>query len=143
MSPNRRTKHSLRLTFTYEAGSVQLNGAQRVAMTPPPSDPLQAAGDAAGFWVELRDAAGRPLYRRIHQNPVRFEMEHLTDEADRPLAWGTVDEPRGVFVLIVPDLPAAQTVLLFSGPLGSESSGKPASELVRFDLKQYLQGKEG
>jgi hypothetical protein len=143
MSPNRKTKHSLRLTFTYEAASVQLTGAQRVAMTPPPSDPVQASGQASGFWVELRDAAGRPLYRRIHQNPIRFEMEHLTGEPDRPLAWGKVDEPRGAFVLVVPDLPAAQTVLLFSSPPGSEGSGRPASELVRFDLKQALPGKEG
>lgn len=142
MSPNRKTKRTLRLTFSYEQSSVQLTDIQRVAMTPPPADPLQAPKGAAGFWVEVRDAAARPLYRRVTQNPIRFAAEFPTDESDRPLAWGDLDEPRGVFVLVVPDLPAAQTVLLFSSPLGPEGSGKPASELVRFDLKQFLQRKE-
>jgi hypothetical protein len=143
MSPDEKIKHALRLTFSYERSNVQLNAVQRVTMRPLPADPLQVPQNAAGFWVELRDAADRPLYRRVTQNPVRFAAEFPTGESDRPLAWGDLDEPRGAFVLVVPDLPAAQTVLLFSSPLGSEGSGKPASELVRFDLKQFLQKKEG
>ena len=143
MSPDQKTKRALRLTFSYERANVQLNAVQRVTMRPLPADPLQESGNATGFWVELRDAADRPLYRRVTQNPVRFAAEFPTAESDRPLAWGDLDEPRGTFVLVVPDLPAAQTVLLFSSPPGPEGSGQPASELVRFDLKQFLQRKEG
>jgi hypothetical protein len=143
MSPNRDAKRSLRLTFTYERSTLQLTGVQRLVMTPAPSDPLQTSGAAAGFWVEVLDAAGQALYRRVTQNPIRFTAEYPTDEPDRPLAWGEVNEPRGTFVLVVPDLPAAQTVVLFSSPPEPEGGGKPASELARFDLKQSGQRKEG
>jgi hypothetical protein len=143
MSPDRKIKRALRLTFSYERSNVQLNAVQHVAMKPLPADELKVPEGAAGFWIELRDAANRTIYRRVLQNPIRFAAEFPTGESDRPLAWGELDEPRGSFVLVVPDLPAGATVVLFSGPLEPDQSGGPARELVRFDVKQFLHGKDG
>ena len=143
MNPDRKIKRSLRLTFSYERTNVQLTNVQSVTMRPLPADPLQAPKDATGFWIELQDADGQSLYRRVMQNPIRFAAEFPTGETNRPLAWGNIKEPRGSFVLVVPDLSRVQTLVLFSSPLEPDRSAGPAQELVRFDLRQFPQKKEG
>lgn len=137
--PNR----SLRLTFSYEGSDVRLVSMKSIEMLSPPSDPIQTQEGQAGFWYELRDAEGLTLYRRVIQNPIKFASEVRSDNPKRPLEWRKVIEPRGDFVLIVPDLPQAKTVKLFSSPLEPEGTLMPASELTHFSLKQVPEGKGG
>ena len=133
---------SLRLTFSYEGSDVRLVSRQSVEMVPPPSDHLRTLEGQTGFWYELRDAEGRTLYRRITETPVKFAAEVRSDDPRRPLTWEKVSRPQGHFVLLMPDLDQARTLVLFSSPLEPEAAAKPAKEIARFDLQQGPESRE-
>ncbi|HEY0080284.1 MAG TPA: hypothetical protein VGB73_16865 [Pyrinomonadaceae bacterium] len=137
----RRTR-SLRLIFAYEGGSVRLVGRQSVEMIPPPSDSLAGREGETGFWYELRDSQGRALYRRLMQNPIQYSTEVLSNDPMRPVERRDVQEPRGVFVLISPDIEEAQTLALFSAPSERNELGRSSRIIGEFDLKQDAGGKE-
>lgn len=124
---------TLRLVFAYEGDDVRLLSAERVEMTPLPSDALEPVEKAAGFWYELRDGAERTLYRRIAQNPMRTSAELLTDDPDRPLRRVEIPDPGGEFVLLTPDLDDAQTLVFVGSPSGRAAT--ESRELARFPLK--------
>jgi hypothetical protein len=127
----------LRLTFSYSGEDVQLVSMQAVQMKAPPADSLSWDEKSSGFWIVLRDAHGRALYRRITENPIRTSAEIFTNDPKRPFARHEVSSPEGVFVLLVPDLPEARTVALFGGIAPTEQRAlAPAREIATFDLKR-------
>jgi hypothetical protein len=127
---------ALRLTFTYQGTSVQLASKQSVDMMAPPSDPISDFTGQAGFWYELRDSSSNPLYRRVMQNPIQFDMEAPADDPnnDSGLQRVAVQNPSGMFTLVVPRLDQAQTLALVSSPLDPESLADQATDLATFDL---------
>ena len=98
----------------------------------PPSDPLDGFAGQAGFWYELRDASGKPIYRRIVRNPIQVHIE--IHEADSPSPTRRmVDAPQGVFTALVPDLAQAEMLVLCSSPF-TKAYG-PAEDLASFPVK--------
>lgn len=126
----------LRLTFSYQGQSIELVSTQAVEMKIPPADSLSWDDKSSGFWVVLRDDGGKPLYRRVTSNPIQTSVEVPSDDPKRPMARHEVASPEGVFVLLVPDLPQARTVALFSSPGTQERSAAAAREIASFDLKR-------
>ncbi|MGZ8711566.1 MAG: hypothetical protein ACXW28_15200 [Thermoanaerobaculia bacterium] len=128
----------LRLTFSYRGQGIELVSTQSVDMKVPSSDPLAWDEKSSGFWVVLRDAGGRPMYRRVTSDPIQTSVEFPSDDPKRPLARQEVTSPEGVFVLLVPDLPQARTVAMFSssGPSGQERTAVASREIASFDLKK-------
>jgi hypothetical protein len=139
--PSKQQSQSLRVTLSYEGSDVRVVTKQVVTMVPPPSEANRAEEGQSGFWYELRDGEGHKLYQRIIQNPIKFAFEVRSDP-DRPLSWQKVREPRGNFVLLMPALEYAKTLVLFSSPFEPEAATKPAKEIAHFDLTQRTQGKE-
>lgn len=139
--PSKKKDLALRLMFSYEGRDVRLVSRQSVEMVTPPSDPIRVQEGQAGFWYELRDAEGRTLYRRVIQNPIKFAVEVRSDDPKRPLMWQKVSEPRGSFVLLMPDLKQAYTLVLFGSPPEPEAAAEPAKEIARFNLTQVPEGK--
>jgi hypothetical protein len=129
--PSRRT---LRLTFSYEGDKVSLVSAQSVAMITPPPSPVRLGEQHAGFWYELRDRQGEVLYQQAMHNPIRTDVEVFSDDPQQSLSRQPVAHPRGTFVLLVPDTPAAHQVALFSSPLQHKEALLPAKELAVFDI---------
>lgn len=126
----------LRLTFVYEGSSVRLVSSQSVEMILPPSHPLEAQQNETGFWYTLADAAGKPMYRRIVHNPMRLDREVFSQDAKQSVHRLDVAKPKGSFVVLVPDIAQARTLILFSHPLELKSVMAPARELVRFNLSE-------
>ena len=128
----------LRLTFSYRGQDIELVSTQAVDMKVPPADALRWDEKTSGFWVVLRDAGGQPLYRRITSDPIQTSVEYPSDDPKRPLARQDVAAPEGVFVVLVPDLPQARTVALFSsgGTSAQERTAVAAREIAAFDLKR-------
>ena len=104
---------------------------ESIDMIAPPGEPEPLPERAAGFWVELRDGRGRRLYQRVIQQPVRFEVEVFPEKLDDPIEWRPLASPEGTFALVVPDLPDARTVVLFSSPFEPGRSGEPAEDVRR------------
>ena len=126
------SNHKLRLTFRYEGMDVQLMAIERLDMITPPGAPEPIRQGQAGFWAELLDADERPLYQRMLHNPIRHEMEAPVDDETGTLRWYKIDHPRGIFQVLVPDVPEGETLVLFSSP--PEAVAEPATELARFSL---------
>lgn len=151
-SASRGQARALRLTFSYEGGKITLVDRQLVDRPTQPSAPLlqeqrpresgkEPAGQAearrprgqSGFWVELHSRQGRPIYRLVMSNPIPFRAE-VPDEAG---GFTNVDiqNPRGQFFVLVPNLAEAETVVLFSSPLKPGASLEPAEPIARFPLR--------
>ena len=101
-----------------------------------PSDPLKVSDKRNGFWYELRDKKNRVLYRRIVQNPVKFAVEVRSDKKDTPLVWEEVKDPAGLFVLLAPELPEAESIVLVSSPFEPTRANEEAVEITRFPVTE-------
>lgn len=133
--PDRPTNRTLRLTFEYEGSNVKLVSSQRVDMIIPPTQALTGHEDQTGFWFTLSDSQGKAVYRRTIQQPVKIDREVFSNDPKHPsIQRVPVEKPKGTFVVLVPDIPEARTVQLYSHPLNMESHGQPAREFARFDL---------
>ena len=121
--------------FDYEGDRVRLVSAQRVDMRVPPSDPLTGYEGQAGFWIELRDARG-VAYRKVMHRPVRHDVE--VHDPERGTHRQVVEEPRGVFTAVVPDVEAARDLVVMSSLVQPTVAHGPARPLARFDLAQRL-----
>jgi hypothetical protein len=130
---------ALRLTFEYEGSTVKLVSTQQVDMILPPSHPLETKEEQTGFWFTLSDAQGKPVYRRVVSNPIRYDREVFSNDPRHPsIQRVPVEKPKGTFVMLVPDVAGARTVQLFSHPLAHEAAarGVAARELARFTITQ-------
>lgn len=134
--PAQNTGRTLRLRFAYDKSNVQLVSRQTIDKTPPPPAPKALYEGQTGFWYELRDREEHVLYQRAIQNPIRFDEEIFTNEEKQSITRRPVDDPHGIFTLLVPNLPDGYAVVLFSSPLNPEAAAQPAKELVRFALSQ-------
>jgi hypothetical protein len=127
---------ALRLTFTYRGSEIRLTSAARVDMVTLPSDGLRTIEARSGFWYEMLDEHGTPIYRRVIENPVRMSAEVRSDDPDRPLTREAIANPEGLFVLQVPDLKAARILAFYSSPLDPSKALEPARMIAQFDLRQ-------
>ncbi len=137
---SQQSKRTLRLTFSYEGSTVRLVSRQSVEMITPPASPYPIREGQTGFWYELRERGGKVLYQRAVHNPIHFDVEIFSDDPQQPMSRQKVDNPSGIFVLFVPDIPEGYNVVLFSSPLTQEEATKPAQELARFTVAQEPKG---
>lgn len=126
---------ALRLTFEYEGSNVKLVSTQSVEMILPPTQPLEGQQDQSGFWFTLSNAQGKPVYRRAIHPPIVFDREVFSNDPKHPsIQRVTVGNPKGTFVLLVPDVQDARIVQLFSNPLSVAGRGQAAREFARFNI---------
>ena len=135
-----QSERTLRLTFSYEGSAVRLVSRQSVEMITPPASSVPIREGQTGFWYELRDQEGHLFYQRAVENPIRFDVEVFSDDPKQSISRQKVDNPRGTFVLFVPDIPEGYSVVLFSPPLNRDEATQPAKELARFIVAQDLRG---
>jgi hypothetical protein len=132
------------VTFAYDSdwwtagrSAVQLQGVAAIDGSPGLSDDVGPADDLSGAWVEWQDAQGGCLFRRFLHEPIALELElpgEGTDATDR----AAIDHPRGAFTVVLPVLPAAARLVLFSSPLALARRGEPAAELASFDASEVV-----
>jgi hypothetical protein len=125
---------SLRLIFAYEGSTVKLISKQNVRIKPPPSDPLEHKQGQSGFWYEVRDSHLKVLYRRIMNNPIRTDREFFDNET-RSLSRQQINNPKGIFSVLIPAMPDATSIALFSSPLEQGLEMKWAQEFAVFDIR--------
>ena len=138
----RKYRSTLQITFAYDGERVRLARIERLqGIAPGSPPPAPKVGENSGSWVELRDAQDRLLFYRVLHNPVRYMVEeHLPDGRIRAVP-GPAEA--GTFDVLLPDIPEAASVALFSSPFDMERSGEPAEEIGRFPLRETDPGKEG
>ncbi len=132
--PDRNGIRTLRLIFEYEGDKISLISRQSVGMIPPPTTARAVEGQT-GFWYELRDGQDRPLYQRVTQNPIHYDSEVFTGEPKESIRRQVVPSPKGTFVLLVPEIPEAESIVLLGAPLSPTAHSRSARELIRFPLR--------
>ena len=146
-----RLDRALRLIFERKGEKLKLTSAKRLRMIVPPPQALSPAGEGRGSWIELRDSGDRPIYRRVIQDPMA-DIEVVVEDPERPLQRLAMDDLRGAFFLIVPDIKGARRLALRSeSHSGREAkrdkkrkrTGEPAApsahlfDLSRIDRKEH------
>ncbi len=138
---------ALRLTFSFRGDDVRLVAQQAIDVVTPPTDPVEGFERQQGFWAELQAPDGRTLYRRVLRDPAAGDVEVFGPAAERTVARAPVEQVQGVFSVLVPDVPEADTVVLRSssaaaGPAASpaqrsaRAQAMPALEWARFSLRR-------
>jgi len=137
-----RRPSAIRLIFSYEGNDIKLESRQRVNMVTPPGEPLESdPQEQSGFWVELRDRAGRTLRRQLLHDPIRYDVEVFSDDPEQSLARIPVERPSGVFVVVVPEMEDADYVALIGTPPEQRAARAPAREIARFSLAEAPGGR--
>ncbi len=135
-----KPKKAVRLIFSHDGDDVKLISQEPVEMTVPPSDPVQGFAGQKGFWAELKDQQDETLYRHVLHNPMRPDVEVFSNDPQQSVAREPVADPKGIFVVLVPDADDGHEVTLSSssgaGHGFAANALQPASEIARFKLKK-------
>lgn len=110
----RTASGSFRLTFAYDESGLRLAGSNRRSKPAPRSDDERGDGPTNAVTAELRAADGTTLFRRVLREPIPQSVEIAGD--DGALRRVAVARSRGAFVVVVPDLAAAEEIVVDAGP---------------------------
>ena len=132
-----RPNRALRLIFSYNGGQTKLESQHEVEMMALPSDPTGAYEGHSGFWVELRDAEERVVYRRITRNPIEEEHEAPSGDPSRPFTRVRTESDEGTFAVLVPQIESAEALVLCASPTGERLHAP--YEITRVAIKEARQ----
>ena len=135
---------ALRLTLEYKDHQFRVLERHFLNKRTQPSDTIldkEKDKPQSGFWIELRDANERAVYRQVLHNPVPVSVEIHSADKHNPIRREINPNPECVFGLLIPDLPNAETLVIVSSPLKADAMFEPASDLARFSLRELKEGK--
>jgi hypothetical protein len=130
---------AVRLICTADEQGVRVVSRRRVEMVVPPSELIGGPDEPSmdrrtGFWVEVRDARERPLYRRVIADPLPGNLEVSAGGGNftrRKIAPGEV-----TFAVLVPDLGDGDHVSLLRGTPSTAGRLRARSgEVARLPLR--------
>jgi peptidoglycan hydrolase-like protein with peptidoglycan-binding domain len=132
---------SMLVTFAFDpqaAQPVTFVSSQTGDAPALPSDDLDPLEDTAGYWVELHDSNAQPLYRRILDDPFNLQAGFPSDDPDAPLQSQPTQAEPGEFSLLLPVLPQAVSLVIFSSPFDPDQREAAAQPLVFFAIADLL-----
>lgn len=137
----RRFPSSWRLTFRYDQdGTVELAGRKDLPMIAPGGPgPTASGGEFSGSWVQLQDRQGQVLFERVLHDPFRTMLEVHQPPDRRSQAVAGQLRP-GEFEVLVPAMPEATTVVVWSSELDAGRRNQAARQVGHFDLGSATRG---
>jgi hypothetical protein len=132
----RRSRRAVRFAFSYVGAEIRLEARQLLDVQTPSSDPIldpERDKPQSGFWIELHDGNGRAIYRRILHNPMMYSADFLIEDGGE-VPHIRHSKPRGTFFIVVPNIPAAETLVIYSSPLGYAAAAEAAEPVLRVSL---------
>ena len=129
---------AIRLTFSYSGDRIDLVDAQRLTMLVPPSDPIEPGTGESGFWLELRGAGEKPLFRQVMTHPIENDREVFPEDPRGEIVREPVREPRGAFSIVIPELTDARTVSFVGSPSEGSRRRERAREIARFAMDEVI-----
>lgn len=132
-------RRAVRLVFEHRGDAITLVSRRRVEMLAPAPQRLVGRPDERGYWVELRDAEGRPLYRRTIGDPSRRDIEVPGADGERLSRVPSHDEVNR-FTVVVPFIGDVRTVsVVGAAAAASAVSDAGARDLASFDIHDASQ----
>ena len=144
--PDASTRRTLRLTFRVSDGTVRLVSYERLPMICPPSiGEVPQARKHGGFWMELRDGNNQVIFHRLIHSPLVGSVEVHSPDGKIERKFGEVKE--GIFEVLLPDNPAAESIALMGESLDVSALSAPSvlqrpasTELARLDIPRGEKG---
>jgi hypothetical protein len=129
----RRYRTSWRLTFRFDGQKVSLARRERLQkVAPGTTSDAPTIGKNSGAWLDVLDRSGQRLFHRLLSDPLRTRAEHHSPDGRIELHMRTPEPCE--FTVIVPDIPGASDVALYSSPADHERMLDPAREIGRYAL---------
>jgi len=135
------TPGAVRLIFEYEGDTVRLISQQPVQMAI--TTPDATGVDHPGYYVDVRNSAGRALARVPAHAAFAATAEVFPERPGEPITRVDVPNPKGAFTVVVPVADEASHVTVMRiapgtaaqpGTTGVRSSAPVASDIATFPL---------
>ena len=129
-----------RLTFSYENTNIKLIDQQELEKIIPQSTSLtELENRAVNFWLEITDKKKKILYRQVIENPIKTDIEVFSDQSNESIIRKELSEIKGVFSIVIPDAPQAESLDFFSRTLTTndrkELTYKDTNKIFHLNLK--------
>jgi hypothetical protein len=133
---------SIRLTCKYEGEKVIIQKQERVEMLSPASDDDINFDNVVGFWLELRDNKGKPLYRQVMQDPFRSDIEIFGDpkSEEETISRSPVKNVKGHLVVTVPALPTANSIAFVRASPDEQTNKLAVKDVAELLLNENVRG---
>lgn len=131
---------SIRIIGTYEQEKFTVSSIERIEMLAQASDPLDGFDNLVGFWMELRDQNGKPVYRQIMRDPFASHAEVYHIEKDQKtlrINMEDIEDKKEVsrhLVLLVPGIDHADHIALIRSVVDPETKQLNKKEIVRISI---------
>jgi hypothetical protein len=136
-----KKNNAIRLTFSYQGDSINLISRQSVEklVTIPPES--KSPEHISETWFELSDSKRNVIHRQNLNNLIRKDMEVFSDDPNNSISRHKVDEMKGTFSILVPDVSEADSLDIFTLPTSSAKEAR-ISEMNKKNIF-HLKLKEG
>ena len=126
-------RRAFRILLTFEGKTFHLQSAVRIEKVTPASVPIEGAEHETGSWFALEDAKGHMLYRRFLHN-LFLGAEVHTDEK-RGLQRVVPAQTSGTLSILVPELPEAKTLVIFSSHADGNKTYRAARRIMELGMR--------
>jgi len=135
----RKYRTSWRLTFRFDGQQIALTRRERLQkVAPGTTSELPTPGKNSGAWLVLLNRDGQPLFHRLLSDPLHTRAEHHSQ--DRRIELHVRSPEPCEFSAVVPEIPDASEVVLYSSPVDHKRMFEPATEVGRFPLVEPKPG---
>ncbi len=128
-----RLERCARLRLAYDKERIRLAAVRTFMKVLPVAAKSPLSQGSAGTWLEVLDKEGRVLWSKNLGPVLRFDLEVHNGTKTNSFTRVPNPEAAGFFDVIVPMLPGAAGVRLFTPPLRPDA-GQVASSEVRLQL---------
>jgi hypothetical protein len=126
-----------RLTFQYKDTNIKLISQYLVDKVLPPTSPLIKSESKSGVWYEINDNQQNIIYSRGIANAIQTDVEVFSNESEEEsIIRQNVPKIEGTFSILIPDVPEAKSLSIFSNPIekGERSLQKSATKIFEMNL---------
>lgn len=129
-------KRARKLLVEYDGQSFRVISDRKVAMAPPPSDPIANYQAEQGYWYSVGDAQGRVLYRRVMATSQFQGIEVFTNSPAEHLYRLDAQKWPITLSLVIPDLALGVRLDMFGPPSGSGDKAHPSQVMTSLNLNK-------
>jgi hypothetical protein len=135
-SNDKKITKARRLTFQYKGTDIKLISQYVLEKVIPPSN-FTKSQNQSGVWYEIIGSQNDIIYSRGISNALRTDIEVFSNEPDKEsIVREKVPQIEGTFSILIPDIPEAKSLSIFSSPIekGEISLQKSATKIFEMNL---------
>lgn len=135
-----QVSEAIRLTIAYEGERLEVISEDKIEKIVPL---LREIDDKkhSGAWIELKDKKGNVLHTEAIDIPFGSDLEVFSnDPKDPSITRENISNFKGTFSILIPDVPGAEELNIFSSPVFSETGvsglNSEAKKIFHHSLKK-------